>query len=219
MVRGTVTAVQPEQFSVKTDAGDTYHIATSANTRLRKDNQPIKAADVKVGDSVGAMGVLDAPTKTVHAVFVVVVDAAQAKKMREDLGKTYIAGRVSAIDIDALKITVIRPDDISQVVAVDEGTSFRRGGRGMASMLNGGGQLSNGREDAGSGGESITLADIKIGDSIGGTGALKSGVFTAKELRVVDASARRRRQEDPGVQSPAGTPQKPQVAPSNNSPQ
>ena len=135
MVRGTVTAVAADQLTVKTEAGEVYQVAISANTRVTKERQPMKVADIKVGDGVGAMGVLDAPTKTVHAVFVAVVDAEQVKKAREDLGKKYITGKVTAVDMDALKITVLRPDGVSQVIGVDEGTSFKRGGRGMASMV------------------------------------------------------------------------------------
>ena len=50
------------------------------------------------------------------------------KKMKEDLGKVYITGKVTAID--DVKLTVMRPDGVSQVIEVDEGTSFKRGGAG-----------------------------------------------------------------------------------------
>ena len=132
MVRGTVTVVTAEQLTVKTDAGEIYQVSLSANTRLTKERQPVKVTDIKVGDGVGAMGVLDPATKTVHAVFVGVIDAEQVKKARENMGKTYITGKVTAIDMDALKLTVMRPDGVSQVIGVDEQTSFKRGGRGMA---------------------------------------------------------------------------------------
>ena len=105
MVRGTVTATSPDHLTVKTDAGEIYQVALSANTRLTKERQPIKIADIKVGDGVGAMGVLDPATKTVHAVFVGVMDAEQVKKARENMGKTYITGKVTAIDLDGLKLT------------------------------------------------------------------------------------------------------------------
>ncbi len=52
-----------------------------------------------------AMGTLDAPTKTVHALFVTVMDAEQVKKLREGLGKVYITGKVTAID--DVKLTII----------------------------------------------------------------------------------------------------------------
>src|SRR6202021_3098829 len=87
------------------------------------------------------MGVLHPATKTVHAVFVGVIDAEQMKKARENMGKTYITGKVTAIDMDALKLTVMRPDGVSQVIGVDEQTSFKRGGRGMAAMVSGSGVI------------------------------------------------------------------------------
>jgi hypothetical protein len=227
MVRGTVTASAADHLTVKTDAGDVYQVAISANTRLMKDRQPVKLADIKAGDGVGAMGVLDPATKTVHAVFVTVVDAEQIKKARENMGKTYITGKVTAIDLDGLKITVERPDGVSQVIAVDENTSFKRGGRGMSAMATGAGVVdvpagqaqsrgngAGGTSGAGgsASGESITFADVKVGDSIVGRGGLKNGVFLPSELGVMTGSMgqRRRRPEgaapgSPGTAAPVAT--------------
>ena len=234
MVRGTVTATAADHLTVKTEAGEIYQVALSANTRLTKDRQPVKVADIKVGDAVGAMGVLDAPTKTVHAVFVGVIDAEQLKKARENMGKTYITGKVTAIDMDALKLTVMRTDGVSQVIGVDEQTSFKRGGRGMAALASGNGVIEMGGgpgggrgtgagtgagpgaggigAGAGNGGagESITFADVKVGDTVAGRGGLKNGTFVPTELGVMDPAAmgqRRRRGQDgsgPGT-APAGT--------------
>jgi hypothetical protein len=243
MVRGVVTATSPDHLTVKTEAGEVYQVALSANTRLTKERQPVKVADIKVGDAVGAMGVFDAPTKTVHAVFVGVMDAEQVKKARENMGKTYITGKVTAIDMDALKLTVMRPDGVSQVIGVDEQTSFKRGGRGMAAIASGNGVIEIGgsgggrrgmgagagigegaRTPAGSGtsagagtgagsgggGESITFADVKVGDAVAGRGGLKNGTFVPTELGVMDPAAmgqRRRRGAEgsgPGA-APAGT--------------
>ena len=226
MVRGTVTAAAPDHLTVKTDAGEVYQVALSANTRLTKERQPVKVADIKVGDGVGAMGVLDPATKTVHAVFVGVIDAEQVKKARENMGKTYITGKVTAIDLDALKVTVLRPDGVSQVIGVDEQTSFKRGGRGMAAMASGAGVIDagggggrgngagagngTGNGNGGGGGESITFADIKVGDSIAGRGALKNGTFVPTELGVMNPGTmgqRRRRGADGGGtgSAPSGT--------------
>jgi hypothetical protein len=225
MVRGTVTAAAADHLTIKTDAGEVFQVSVSANTRITKERQPVKIADIKVGDGVGAMGVLDAPTKTVHAVFVAVVDAEQVKKARENMGKTYITGKVTAIDMDALKVTVMRPDGVSQVIGVDEQTSFRRGGRGMAALASGAGVVDvgggEGRRNGGgagagaangagtaSGGESITFADVKVGDNIAGRGALKNGTFVPTELGVMDPAAmgqRRRRGADAGAAPLAGT--------------
>jgi hypothetical protein len=232
MVRGTVTAAAGDQLTVKTEAGEVYQVAVSANTRLTKERQPVKVSDIKVGDGVGAMGVLDAPTKTVHAVFVTVVDAEQVKKARENMGKTYITGKVTAIDMDALKLTVMRSDGVSQVIGVDEQTSFKKGGRGMAALASGGGVIemsgggnSRGRgngagasAESGNGGESITFADVKVGDMVAGRGALKNGTFVPTELGVMDAVAagqRRRRRAEGGDagSAAAGTPAAKPTAP------
>jgi hypothetical protein len=185
MVRGTVTAVGADQLTVKTEEGDVYQVAVSANTRVMKDRQPVKLTDIKVGDGVGAMGVMDAPTKTVHAVFVAVIDAEQVKKAREGLGKVYITGKVTAVDMDNARITVMRPDHVSQTIQADETTSFRRGGRrqqGATAAVPAAGADANA--------ESVTLADVKVGDYVMGRGGMKNGFFVPTDLRVMDASAR-----------------------------
>jgi hypothetical protein len=212
MVRGVVTAAVGDHLTVKTEAGEVFQVVVSANTRVTRDRQPVKVTDIKAGDGVGAMGVLDAATKTVHAVFVGVVDAEQVKKAREGMGKVYITGKVTAIDMDALKLTVMRPDGVSQVIGVDEGTSFKRGGRGMGAMVSGSGVVDAGAVSgdgaAGSHTESITFADVKVGDGVAGRGALKNGLFVPTELGVMDAAAmaQRRRRRDGGVAAPTGTP-------------
>lgn len=219
MVRGTVTAVAADKISVKTEAGDVVQVALSANTRLMKARQPIKFGDIKAGDGLGAMGVLDAPTKTVHAVFVTVIDAEDVKKAREGMGKVYIVGKVTAID--EVKLTILRTDGVSQAIEVDETTSFKKGGRALAMMMNGGamgmgmgggggrpgGEAPANASRPGGGGESITLADIKVGDTIAGQGAVKHGVFVPTELGVMDPAAmgqrRRRPNSDAGGPGPA----------------
>ena len=106
MVRGTVTAVAPDHLTVKSEAGDTFQVAVTPNTQVRKGRELVKFADVHPGDGVGAMGEVDVPNKTVHALYLFLVDAEQLKKAREAMGKTYIAGKVTAID--ELKLTVQR---------------------------------------------------------------------------------------------------------------
>jgi hypothetical protein len=211
MVRGTVTATGSDRFTLKTEAGDIFQVVITTNTRLMKDRQPVKIADIRTGDGAGAMGVLDASTKTIHAAGVFVVDAAQVKKLKDDMGRTYISGKVTAID--DLELTIKRQDGVTQKIAVDEGTSFKKGGRRDGAMMRGDGSASLGPdssvgpEQGHSGGESITLADIKVGDTVVGPGALKSGIFVPTQLTVLDPAAmgRRRRQAEAGdpAQAPA----------------
>ena len=218
MVRGTVTSSAADGITLKTEGGDVYKVAISPNTRVMKDRQAVKLTDIKAGDGVGAMGVMDPPTKTLHALFVTVVDAEQIKKAEADLGKTYILGKVEAMD--ELKLTIKRPDGVSQTIAVDEGTSFRKGGRGgMGMMMTMGGGAGEGAEQRpqrqgggeGANGESITLADVKVGDSVVGRGAVKGGVFVPTELRVMEPGQRgRRRGPTESAKAPAPGAEAPQ---------
>ena len=189
-VAGEVTAVSGATVTVKTEDGATMQIVTTDNTRVMKGRGvTVKVADLKVGDGVMAAGMLDAPNKTLHAAFVMATDAAQVKAMKENLGKTYIVGRVTAIDMDNAKMTVERPDHVSQTIGFDETTSFRRGGRGGGRMGAG-----SGAEGAGAapeaGGESITLADIKVGETVRGAGSVKNGTFVPTELVVTERGGR-----------------------------
>jgi hypothetical protein len=205
MVQGTVTAAGADKLTVKTEQGEVYQVVTTANTRvmLAKDRQPGKMTDVTVGGMVGAMGLLDAPTKTVHAMMVMVLDPEQVKKAREEMGKLYIVGKVMKIEDTTL--TILRPDGVTQKIEVDEGTSFKRGGAGMRSMMGGGmmgvgGGSGAGRpERQGPPPESITLMDVKVGDQVGGQGAVKNGVFVPKELSVMTPGAGRRRRSAGGA--------------------
>ena len=197
-VQGTVTAVTPDHLTLKTERGELYQVAISPNTRVLKNREPIRLTEVHPGDGIGAMGELDAPNKTIHALYLVVVDAEQVRKARQDLGKTWISGTVTAID--ETRITVLRPDQVSQVIAVDEDTSFRRGGRSMQMAMGGNGGVQGGgragaasQGGAGDAGESVTLLDVKVGSLVAGPGTLKKGVFVPTTLGIGEASARGRR--------------------------
>ena len=129
-IGGTITAIAGPQLTIKTVDGVVYQVVTTDNTRvMRGRGNPIKLADLKAGDGLMAMGNLDAPNKTIHAAMLISIDADQMKKMEEaqkqqlaDLGKTLIAGRVTAIDMDNATMTVERPDGVSQTIGFDEGT-------------------------------------------------------------------------------------------------
>jgi hypothetical protein len=201
-IGGEVTAVSGATVTVKGEDGSTYQIVTTDNTRLMKGRGvPLKLADLKVGDGVMAMGNLDAPARTLHAAVMFATDGAQLREQRANLGKTFIIGKVTAIDLDNAKMTIERPDNVSQTIGFDESTSFRRGGRGHRGASPGGDTApaagpgsaagsagSAASPEAGSGAEpaeSITLADIKVGDRVRGTGSLKNGVFVPAQLIVM----------------------------------
>ena len=226
-IGGTITAIAGPQVTIKTVDGVVYQVVTTDNTRvMRGRGNAIKLAELKAGDGVMAMGNMDAPNKTIHAAMLISIDADQMKKMEEaqkqqlaNLGKTLIAGRVTAIDMDNVTMTVERPDGISQTIGFDENTSFRRGRMTMTG--NGMGFATGNSAGAGTNanstptGESITLADIKVGDRVAGPGEVKSGRFMAKELTVMTPGAGRRHSADAKDSSETASPEsgKPQPVP------
>jgi hypothetical protein len=234
-IGGTITAISGPLVTIKTVDGAVYQVVTTDNTRvMRGRGNPAKLTDLKVGDALMAMGNMDTPNKTIHAAMLVSMDADQMKKIEDaqkqqmaNLGKTLIAGRVTAIDMDNVTMTLERPDGVSQTIGFDDNTSFRRGR--MATMGNGTGFTGGGNSTATGAatnanatptGESITLADIKVGDRVAGPGEVKSGRFVAKELTVMTPGNGRRRSTDTKDGSGTGTSEtgtsdsgKPQPAP------
>jgi hypothetical protein len=195
-VNGEVTAVSGATLTIKTEDG-AMQIVTTTNTRVMKGRGiTVPVADLKLGDGVMAMGNLDAPNKTLHAAMVFATDAATLKAAKDNLGKTYIAGKVTAIDLDNAKMTVERSDKVSQTILFDDSTSFKRGGRGGMVMQMGGGVGPAAAPAGAASGESITLADIKVGDTVAGPGSLKSGTFVPTTLTVMVPGQRRRPTSD-----------------------
>jgi len=212
-VNGEVTAVSGTTITIKGEDGTIYLVTTTDNTRIMKGQgqvpgqtptpgqgrgAQVKITELKVGDGLVAAGNLDAPNKTLHALMVMATDAATVKAMKDNLGKTYIAGKVTAINVDDAKMTVERPDKVSQVIGFDETTSFKRGRGGM------GGRQGAAAAPAGDAGESITLADIKIGDNVTGQGSVKGGTFVPTQMMVMTPGAGGPRRGAPGATPPAG---------------
>lgn len=169
-VRGTVKSVQGSDATIQTEEGQNYTVHTSDNTRIYKQRQPLKMSEVKVGDMLMAAGSLDENAHLMRAVFVADVDAATVEKMRAELGKTWIAGKV--LKIEDANITIDRMDHKTQVIQADDTTSFRKDG------------------------QSITLLDVHVGDHVRGKGSLKDGVFVPTQLTVIDVAHRRRAPAD-----------------------
>ncbi|WP_156993771.1 DUF5666 domain-containing protein [Terriglobus sp. TAA 43] len=219
--RGTVASVSGSNIVVKDDAGTTWTIITTENTRVMRGRETLAISGIQPGDEVMSMGMPDADKHELHAMMVMDVPAADVAKAKANLGKTYIVGRITAID--ETKLTIMRTDKVSQTISLDETTSLRKGGRmdpaalqaaglntGMMGMgggmgpggggmgPGGGGMGQGGRNGGGNGanrpapnaeGESITLADVKVGDSVIGLGSVKGGVFVPTDLRVQEQRA------------------------------
>lgn len=209
-MRGSVTAVSGDTITAKGADGNTYKVIVTANTRIMSQAQgqmtALKVTDIKPGEAVVAMGQTDEAQKEVHAAMVMVLSAeqaaameARAKELQASLGKTWIAGKITAMD--EAKLTIERQDKVSQVIEADENTSFRRGGMIATLQGNGGMGFGGGMRRGGQGngqgesggmrqgpapdGEAITLADFKVGDSIMADGSVQHGVFVPKTLHLV----------------------------------
>lgn len=138
--------------------------AQGASGGMGRGNPPeqIKASDIKAGDMIRVAGDADASTKIISATSVMQLDPAAVQAMREmqaNFGKTWLMGKVTAID--GTKITFTGSmDSAPHTVVADENTTFRK------------------RRDP------VTLADIQVGDTVRVDGALKEGVFTATAINI-----------------------------------
>lgn len=180
-VVGKVSAVSKDSVTVvPIKGGDPVVIKAGDNTRIMKDRQPAALDQIKADDTVFARGKLDG--NTLQAVMISVLNPEMAQRIQQgggvvmgfgaggpgagrmqfnpdDWGKTFIAGRVKAINETTL--TIASPDNQRTLnIDVDENTSFKKGH------------------------ESITLADVKTDDFVFGPGEVKNNIFVAKELRV-----------------------------------
>lgn len=127
--------------------------------------EQIKSTDIKVGDAVTAAGQIDATAKSVGAVAILEMDPARAKEMQQleaNYGKTWLMGKVTAID--DTKVTIMGSvDNATHTFMADENTVFRK------------------QRDP------VTLADIQVGDTIRVEGATNNGAFTATTVNVMPA--------------------------------
>jgi len=122
---------------------------------------------------------------------------AAAGGMSGTLGKDFVIGEVKTIDPP--RLTVMRTDNVSQMLELNEETSLRRGR------------------------ESITLADIQAGDHVIARGAVENNVFVPKNLNVLSPEQWKRMQEmmaggGPGAPSAPNAPSAPSAPPSPQNP-
>jgi hypothetical protein len=176
-ISGTVTGAATDHYTIKTDAGETYVVHISANTRILKQTaqrrgeggeggrtppQELKPTDIKAGDAIMAVGETDATVKTVGAALILLIDPERAKQMREmqaNYGKIWLMGKVTAIN--ETRVTLLGTvDNVAHAFQADENTTFRKHR------------------------EPITLADVQVGDMVRVEGAVKDGIFVAATVNV-----------------------------------
>ncbi|MBV9608331.1 MAG: hypothetical protein JO187_02145 [Acidobacteria bacterium] len=153
-VIGTITSINGNSVVVKTFDGATATVNITPQTMFRKDQQPAKLTDFKVGDMVFVRG--EAVGENTWTATSMGSRSDSTRRFREGMGKQFVAGEIKSID--GLKLTIARVDGETQTITVDENTSFRKHG------------------------ESVTLADFAPGDHIFARGELKNGVFVPSVL-------------------------------------
>lgn len=171
---GRITAIHDNAFAITRPDGTNVTINITDKTEFRKDRQPAKKADFKVGDFVMVRG----EENSDHTVTAQAISGRTAGggpggpgggPMFGEMGKDFVAGEVKSID--APKLTVLRPDNVTQTIELNEETSLRKGR------------------------ESITMADIQPGDHVVIHGALQNNVFVPKNLMLLSPEQWERMQQ------------------------
>jgi hypothetical protein len=207
-VFGKISAIQSDSIEVTGPDGNKVTLKLTSSTEYRKERQPAKLADFKVGDPVIVR--TDQPDgKGTTAIIVATGQFAMRSGpsgpggqgagpgMFGTLGKDFVIGEVKTIDPP--RLTVMRTDNVSQTLELNEETSLRRGR------------------------ESITMADIQTGDHVIARGAVENNVFVPKNLTVVSPEQWKRMQEmmagaGPGAPPAPNLPAAPSAPPSAQHP-
>jgi Cu/Ag efflux protein CusF len=172
---GPITEISGSTLKIKLPDGSIGTVNTTPSTRFRKEQQDAKLSDFKVGDNIMVRGESTGDkTWTAQMIGAAPSQSQMQERMKEAMGKTIVLGEVKSID--APKLTIKRVDGVEQTIEADENTSFHRGR-----------------------GESITLPDIKTGDTVMARGELKDGEFVHTNINVVDPEMARRMKEGGGV--------------------
>lgn len=169
---GKITALKNGGMEITRPDGQVVAVKFTDQTEFRKDREKATAADFKVGDMVMVGGDENAD----HSVTAKTIGTRSGGPrggpggmQMGTLGKDYVVGEVKAIDAPLL--TVLRPDNVTQILELNEETSLRKGQ------------------------ESITMADIQVGDHVMARGAVQNDIFVPKGVMVMNSEQWKRMQE------------------------
>jgi hypothetical protein len=214
-VAGKLTAIHEQSMEITRQDGSVVTVKINGSTQFRKEREAAKLGDFKVGDTVFVRGEENAD----HTWTAEMIGERPAGgfgggagsgtgggrgagqgggpggggpgggRPTGVLGQDYVFGEVKSID--APKMTILRPDNVTQTVELNEETSLRKGR------------------------DSITMADIQAGDHIMVRGGTTNNVFQPKSVMVIGPEQWKRMQEA-GM---AGGPPPPNPPKDNNQPQ
>jgi len=186
-VMGKITGIKDGALELARMDGATVTVKLTDKTEYRKDRQSVKLADFKVGDMV-LIRIEGSGDQDLTAVMVAgrtggpgMGGPGGGMMMGGELGKDFVFGEVKSVD--APKITVLRPDNVTQTLELNEETSLRKGR------------------------DSVTMADIQVGDHVFVRGAVQNNAFVPKMVMVIGPEQWKRMQEmgmAPGLSKPQG---------------
>jgi preprotein translocase subunit YajC len=199
-VFGKLTAVHEQSVEITRQDGSVVTVKLSASTQFRKDRESAKLRDFKVGDTIFVRGEENADHTWTAEVIGERPNGGSGGpgggqgggpgggRPAGVLGQDYVFGEVKAID--APKLTILRPDNVTQTVELNEETSLRKGR------------------------DSITMADVQPGDHIMIRGGMQANAFQPKSVMVIGPEQWKRMQELGMAGGPPAPPPK-----DNNQPQ
>jgi len=184
---GKITAISGDSMDIARPDGSTVKVKLSDKTEFRKDREAAKASDFKVGDFVMVRGE-EGADHIVNAEIIATRTGGAggpggAMGPMGTMGKDFVVGEVKAID--APKLTVLRVDNVTQTIELNEETSLRKGR------------------------ESITMADIQPGDHVMARGAEENGAFVPRFVMVISPEQWKRMEEMGMIRGGGGGGQKP----------
>jgi len=203
---GKIAAIQPDSIELTGQDGSKFSVKVTGSTEFRKDRQPAKMSDFKVGDTVAVRTNPNSGNAAgATAMMIVAVPAGGFAgrgggggggqfMMQGTMGKDYVVGEVKSIAVP--KLSVVRTDNVTQTMELNEDTSLRRGR------------------------DSITMSDIQPGDHVFARGAVANDVFVPKNVMVIPPEQWNRMQEmmNDGGEKRGSAPHNPPASPTPSAP-
>ena len=183
-VFGKITAIKERALELARPDGGIITVAITDKTQYRKDQQNAKLSDFKVGDLVFIRAEGDGYQNLTALLVAGRTGNSSSGPGRGgpggpgsgmmmmgggELGKDFVFGEVKSVE--APKITVLRPDNVTQTLELNEETSLRKGR------------------------ESVTMADIQPGDHVFVRGGVENNAFVPKMVMVIGSEQWKRMQE------------------------
>lgn len=167
---GKITSLENGAMQIMKPDGETVTVKYTSKTELRRGREAAKLSDFKVGVGVFVRGEENEDHSwTARMIALPPKDGSGNGGIMGEMGKDYVVGEVKSVD--APKLTILRPDKVTQTIELTEESSLRRGQ------------------------DSVTMADLQPGDHVFVRGTMQGHVFVPKLLFVIEPDQWKRMQE------------------------